>query len=104
MPLDTAKMAQAVLEEDRASDPDDDFAGLNPLDRDFFRSPRVNLRIPIVDPVVTRQVLKFMREHIDGLLSEMDAAKTRRSKSLIAREVIRKWDQAFQRWAGMKRR
>jgi hypothetical protein len=77
---------------------DGDMMGeLNPLDAMFFRGARVNLQVPIVDPVVTRQCLMFLIDELPGLVARMDRLPDRRSKSLLAETVLKRWNWAFKK-------
>lgn len=75
----------------------DPFGELNPLDVKFFRNARVNVQVPIINPVVTRWALLFLAEEIPGLVAEMDRLSDPRSKSLLAHRKLQAWSQAFGR-------
>lgn len=75
----------------------DPLSELNPLDVKFFRNSRVNVQIPIVDPVDTRRCLLFLAEEIPHLIAEMDRVEERRSKSILAHKKLQAWSQAFVR-------
>lgn len=75
----------------------DPLSELNPLDVKFFRHGRVNLQIPIADPVNTRRCLLFLSDEIPHLIAEMDRVRDRRSKAILAHQKLQAWSQAFVR-------
>ena len=101
MPLDdqTARRAAArTIAKDAMRGEDGDPLGeLNPLDVKFFRSARVNLQIPILDPVVGRECLLFLQNEIISLIAQMDRLPNRRSKSLLLHGTLNAWNKAFAR-------
>ena len=92
-----AAVAKEIARESARGDGSDPLDELNPLDIKFFRNARVNVQIPILDPVDTRRCLLFLIDALPGLVAEMDRVKERRSKSLLAETKLRRWSQAFGR-------
>jgi hypothetical protein len=70
---------------------------LDSLDVKFFRSARVNIQIPLLDPVDARRCLVFLACEIPALIAELDRVKDRRSKSLLIHGRLNRWSQAFAR-------
>lgn len=97
--LSDSETAKRIVKDAMRGEDGDPFAELNPLDVSFFSSARVNVQIPILDPVATRRALVFLMDEIPGLIAEMDRVKEKRSKSLLAAAKLRRWSHAFGRWA-----
>ncbi len=91
------QIARDIVKESGRAIAGDPLSELNPLDVKFFRNGRVNVQIPIVDPVNTRRCLLFLADEIPHLIAEMDRVKDRRSKSLLAVSKLKAWSQAFGR-------
>lgn len=89
--------ARSIVADAMRGEDGDPFGELNPLDAKFFRSARVNIQIPILDPVVARACLLFLADEIPGLIAEMDRVKEPRSKSLLIHGRLQRWSQAFAR-------
>lgn len=102
-PTERAKAVRAIMADAMRGADEDPFGELNPLDVKFFRAARVNIQVPIVDPVVARACLMFLAEEIPGLIAEMDRLRDRRSKSLLLHARLGRWSQAFARRVGMKK-
>jgi hypothetical protein len=99
-PVARQKLArQWVKESDRPID-GDPLSALNPLDVKFFRNGRVNVQIPIIDPVDARRCLLFLANEIPALLAEMDSISSNRTKSLLVMSKLKAWNQAFGRGLG----
>jgi hypothetical protein len=77
----------------------DPLGEMNPLDLKFFSSARVNLQIPIIDPVAGRECLLFLQNETPGLIAQMDRLPDRRAKSLLMQGMLRRWNRAFARKA-----
>jgi hypothetical protein len=90
--------AREIVEDAMRGDDGDPFGALNALDAKFFRSARVNVQIPILDPAQTRRALVFLIEELPALIAEMDRTAKPRSKSLLAEQTLRRWSHAFSRW------
>lgn len=97
---DTKEVARRIVKDAMrgADDGDPILTELNPLDEKFFRNARVNVQIPVIDPVQTRRALVWLINAIPGLIAEMDRARDRRTKSLIAVAKLRAWSHMFGRW------
>jgi hypothetical protein len=96
-PTARQKAVRTILGDAMRGEDGDPFGELNPLDVKFFRSARVNVQIPILDPVVARACLIFLVDELPGLIAEMDRVKDRRSKSLLLHGRLQRWSQAFAR-------
>ncbi len=96
-PIQRAAVAKSIARDAMRGDDADPLGELNPLDAMYFRSRRVNVQIPILDPVETRRVLLFLIDELPGLIAEMDRLPDRRSKSLLAHTKLQRWSQAFGR-------
>ena len=102
-PTARARAVRSIVDDVRRGDDGDPLGELNPLDIKFFRSARVNIQIPIVDPIVSRACLIFLIDELPGLIAEMDRLKDRRSKSLLIHARLARWSQAFGRRVGLKK-
>ncbi len=100
---DRTAAAKAIAQDAMRGEDGDPFGELNAFDRMFFRAARVNVQIPVLDPVVTKECLRFLIAELPGLIAEMDRVKDRRSKSLLAASKLRAWSQAFGRMARGKK-
>lgn len=100
-PTERRRIARFIVKETNRPIDGDPLSELNPLDVKFFRNARVNVQVPIVDPIDTRRCLLFLAEEIPGLIAEMDRLPDRRSKSILAHKKLQAWSQAFLR--GSKR-
>lgn len=87
--------ARSIVSDAMRGEDGDPFGELNALDVKFFRSARVNIQIPIIDPGVARACLIFLATEIPGLIAEMDRVKDQRSKSLLIHGRLNRWSQAF---------
>jgi hypothetical protein len=96
-PVERSKVAKSIASEAMRGEDGDPFAELNMLDVMFFRSARVNLQVPIVDPTIARACLTFLIAELPGLVAEMDRVKEPRSKSLLVHTRLQRWNQAFAR-------
>jgi hypothetical protein len=96
-PVERRTIAKSIAQDAMRGDDGDTLGELNPLDVKFFRNARVNVQIPVLDPVECRRALVFLRDELPGLVAEMDRVKDRRSKSLLAMTKLRAWSQAFGR-------
>lgn len=90
--------ARAIAREAMRGEDGDPMGDLNPLDVMFFRNPRINIQIPVTDPVDCRRCLVFLMDELPGLVAEMDRVKDRRSKSLLAQTKLKAWSRAFGRY------
>lgn len=97
--LSRADAAKAIVQEAMAGDDGDPLQGLNHLDRMMFAHAHVNLAIPVLDPVETRHVLKFLIEGMQGLMAQMDRLPERRSKSLLVQTTVHNWSRAIKKKA-----
>ena len=95
--------ARGIVADALRGEDGDPLGELDPLDVKFFRSARVNVGIPIVDPVIARACLLFLADEIPGLIAEMDRVKEKRSKSLLIHGRLNRWSQAFARRVGKKK-
>src|SRR6185503_1057104 len=73
----------------------DPFGELNPHDLKFFSAARVNIQVPILDPVVTRECLRFLADEIPALIAEIHSVKQRRPKSTPNSRKLKLWNQPF---------
>lgn len=96
-PVARQQFAKEIVKDSGRIIDGDPLSELNPLDVKFFRNGRVNLQIPIVDPVNTRRCLLFLIDELPALIAEMDRVKEQRSKSLLAVSKLKAWSQAFGR-------
>ena len=96
-PVSRREAARSIAKDAMRGEDGDPLGELNPLDVKFFRSARVNLQIPIVDPVVGRQCLLFLHDEIISLIAQMDRLPNRRSKSLLLHGTLNAWNKAFAR-------
>lgn len=86
---------------DEIDDQRDQLLELDALTAKLVRSRRVNLQIPIIDPVQLDRVLLFLIEELPGLRSTLKAIPDRRARTLLAQSMLTKWNQAFARKAGV---
>lgn len=100
-PATRRTVAKQIAKEALRGRDEDPLGELNNLDQMFFRSPRVNIQVPVIDPVECRRCLLFLADAIPGLIAEMDRVKEPRSKSLLAQSRLRAWSHSFTR--AMKR-
>ena len=96
-PVRRGKVAEKIVKDSKWGEEGDPLGGLNPLDKMFFRHPRVGVYVPITDPVVTRQCLLFMADEMHALVARMDRLPDRRSKSLLVHATLQRWSQAFKK-------
>lgn len=96
-PIVRKKAARSIAADVRRGEDGDPLGELNSLDVKFFRSARVALHIPVIDPVLTRVCLLFLADEVPALIARMDRLPDRRSKSLLVDSTIRRWNQAFAR-------
>jgi len=96
-PIARRKAVSEILGDAMRGADGDPFGELNPHDLKFFSAARVNIQVPILDPVVTRECLRFLADEIPALIAEMDRVKERRSKSLLISGKLKVWNQAFAR-------
>lgn len=96
-PAARREAARSIAKDAMRGEEGDPFGELNPLDAKFFRSARVNLQVPIIDPVVSRECLIFLQNEIPGLIARMDRLQDRRSKSLLVEATLRRWNHGFRR-------
>lgn len=90
-------VGKRIAKEAMRGEDGDMMGALNPLDLMFFRGARVNLQVPIVDPVVTRQCLIFLINELPGLVAAMDRLPDRRQRSLLAETTLKRWNWAFKK-------
>lgn len=97
---DPAVALQIVRDAMRGAD-GDPMGMLNPHERNMRRgAARMNLQIPIVDPVVMRRVFEFLIMELPALIAEMDRNKDR-SKLRVAEGRLTEWNQLFAKWCGV---
>jgi hypothetical protein len=96
-PVARQRVAREIVGDAMRGEDGDPFGELNSLDVKFFRSARVNLQIPVLDPVVARACLIFLAAEIPGLIAEMDRVREKRSKSLLIHGKLQAWSKAFAR-------
>jgi len=97
-------VAESLPQKRPREDDSDWLRELNALDAKFFRSKRVNLQIPIIDPVTLDRALKMLEEEIPALRADLRRVQDRRAKSLMAKAVLNRWNGIMGRWAGIKYR
>jgi hypothetical protein len=75
----------------------DPLGHLNPLEIKFHPFPRTGVFVPTADDVPCRRALLFLADEIPHLIAQMDRLPDQRSKLLLARTTLQKWNQAFHR-------
>lgn len=79
----------------------DRFPELDAFTANFVRSRRVNLQIPIVDPVVMDRVLLFIEEELPGLRVKLKHIPDRRARTILAQTILSAWNRQFSKMCGV---
>jgi hypothetical protein len=59
----------------------------------------VNINVPLADPVVTREILKWMEFSLHHLIDQMDRESTKQAKLLRVRSTLHYWSRhVFKGW------
>ena len=86
---------------DEIDDGRDQFLELDAVTAKLVRSRRVNLQIPIVDPVVMDRVLLFIEEELPGLRARLKHIPDRRARTLLAQMTLSAWNRQFAKMCGV---
>ena len=70
---------------------------LNSLDAMFFRSDKVRLELHVIPWRAGLEELEFLASHINRLIAQVKREATDRSRSLLIRDTLHHWSQAFSR-------
>lgn len=104
-PGDGARIVRDTADKKRPRDGIDDardqLLELDALTAKLVRGRRVNLQIPIIDPVQLDRAILFLIEELPGLRARLKAIPDRKAKTLLAQSELTKWSQAFSRLAGV---
>lgn len=69
----------------------------NSLDGRFFNADKVRLELHVLPWRHGLEELEFIAKHINGLIAQVRREATDRSKSLLIRDTLKHWSQAFAR-------
>lgn len=91
------KAARDIVRDAMRGDEADPLGHLNELDVKFHEYARTGVFIPTADSVPCRRAMLFLIEELPNLVAQMDRLPEERSKVLLARTTLQKWNQAFHR-------
>jgi hypothetical protein len=69
----------------------------NSLDGKFFGADKVRVELHVLPWRHGLEELEFIAKHINGLIAQVRREATDRSKSLLIRDTLKHWSQAFAR-------